>query len=296
VRRRAAALLAGIAAITSALGGCGGASGGGDDPHALVDAPSGAPDRVVRGPQGRVAQFVAECGYSHAAAADPIVYPGQPGASHLHVFFGNTTTDADSTYRSLLAGSTTCNTGGDTATYWAPALMSGRQFVEPRHAVAYYRAGPDVDPASLDPYPAGLMMIAGDATASEPQPVSVVSWSCGTGSVREPAPPDCAPELDLRLYVTFPDCWDGEHLDVPGHRRHVAYSAAGACPAGHPVPIPQLQLAVDYANPGPAAQLSLASGGVYSAHADFWNTWDQGALVREVESCLHRAVVCAVSG
>lgn len=266
------------------------------DPHQLVDAPSGAPDRVLNGPQGRVPQFVAECGYSHRAADDPIVHPGVPGASHLHVFFGNVATDAEATYASLLGRATTCNMGGDTATYWAPALMNGREMLAPRGAVAYYRGGPDVDAASIEPYPAGLMMIAGDAAATEPQPLSVVSWSCGTGSVREPAPPACAAGLDLRLLVTFPDCWDGEHLDVAGHRRHVAYSAAGSCPPSHPVPIPQLQLAVDYRDPGPEAELSLASGGIHSGHADFWNTWDQDVLAREVVNCLHRQVVCAVSG
>src|SRR5919201_4749448 len=35
-----------------------------------------------------------KCGFSHDAPDDPIVHPGQPGASHLHSFIGNTTTDA----------------------------------------------------------------------------------------------------------------------------------------------------------------------------------------------------------
>ena len=43
-----------------------------------------------------------ECGASHAAADDPIVFPGQPGAAHLHEFFGNTSTNASSTYASML--------------------------------------------------------------------------------------------------------------------------------------------------------------------------------------------------
>jgi hypothetical protein len=34
------------------------------------------------------------CQFSHMAFDDPIVYPGQPGKSHLHVFFGNTGTNA----------------------------------------------------------------------------------------------------------------------------------------------------------------------------------------------------------
>jgi Domain of unknown function (DUF1996) len=53
--------------------------------------------------------FRTVCDYSHMAFDDPIVKPGQPGAAHLHTFFGNTQTDAFSTYESLLAkGKATC--------------------------------------------------------------------------------------------------------------------------------------------------------------------------------------------
>jgi hypothetical protein len=54
---------------------------------------------------------------------DPIVYPKQPGASHLHDFFGNTTTNAFSAYAGMLAGGTNCQGPGDTAASWAPALL-----------------------------------------------------------------------------------------------------------------------------------------------------------------------------
>ena len=45
--------------------------------------------------------FTTDCFPSHRAPDDPIVFPGQPGASHSHDFFGNTTTDASSTYASM---------------------------------------------------------------------------------------------------------------------------------------------------------------------------------------------------
>src|SRR5262245_35670801 len=41
------------------------------------------------------------CNVSHLLPDDPIVYPGRPGASHLHVFFGNTMANAYSTYETL---------------------------------------------------------------------------------------------------------------------------------------------------------------------------------------------------
>ena len=105
-------------------------------------APSGL------GPQGRVPQFVVECGWSHTAADDPIVHPGHAGAAHVHDFFGNTTTAAHSTHASLLAGDTTCGQKLDTAAYWAPAFYGPRRTrATDCGSVAYYRPGPDVDPA-----------------------------------------------------------------------------------------------------------------------------------------------------
>ena len=53
----------------------------------------GQPDAPIAGPQGNQPQFLVECAFSHAAQDDPIVFPDQPGMSHLHVFFGNTVVD-----------------------------------------------------------------------------------------------------------------------------------------------------------------------------------------------------------
>lgn len=264
--------------------------------HVHVDVTSlGQPDRPIAGPQGAVPQFVVECGFSHAAADDPIVYPGQPGESHRHDFFGNTGTDADTTVASLANGGTTCDQALDKAAYWSPALLRNGTALQPVKSTAYYRPGLDVDPTSVQPYPPGLVMIAGSSGARAGQPVSIVAWTCGTGIVREPLPPECGAGRNLRLVVTFPDCWDGQHLDSTDHHGHVAYSSAGACPAGFAVPVPQLQFSVEYPVVGSAAGLELASGGLTTGHADFMNGWDQAKLTSEVQHCLHRRVVCGVT-
>ncbi|HRE03867.1 MAG TPA: DUF1996 domain-containing protein, partial [Ilumatobacteraceae bacterium] len=122
---------------------------------------NGAPQAPVTGAQGKTPQFLVECPYSHAAPDDPIVYPGQPGRSHMHLFFGNEDADAFSTADSLLTGSSLCDQRLDTASYWAPALYDGDRMVTPAKSVAYYRAGAGVDPASIQPYPFGLQVIAG---------------------------------------------------------------------------------------------------------------------------------------
>ena len=61
--------------------------------------------------------FRSTCLPSHVAMDDPIVHPGEAGASHQHEFFGNKTTNADSTYANLRAGGTTCRILADTAAY-----------------------------------------------------------------------------------------------------------------------------------------------------------------------------------
>ncbi len=277
------------------------AAGCGEDsaPH----AGNAAPDRVLAGPQGAAGQFAVECRLDHMVADDPIVHPGHRGASHLHQFFGAVGVVADSEYDALVAGATTCDQPRDTASYWAPVLLAGgRRSIEPIRAIAYYRAGPDVNPTDVVPYPPGLMLVAGDAAATEPQALSVVAWSCGSGSERAATPLDCSGAPSLRMIVTYPDCWNGSDTtsadwDDPA-ARHAVYSAAGECPASHPVHIPQLQFAIDYP-PVPTTELdalALSSGDIHSGHADFWNTWDQAKLRNEVAKCIHRDVVCNVSG
>jgi hypothetical protein len=146
-----------------------------------------------------------------------------------------------------------------------------------------------------------MMMVAGDHTAIEPQPLSVIAWSCDSGGVRDVRPLDCEGSDSLRMWVTFPDCWNGSDARSPIPQQpslHVAYSAAGECPSSHPVHIPQLQFAIDFP-PQPAADLSrlaLSSGNIVSGHADFWNAWDQDKLTREVTHCLHRDLPCGVAG
>ena len=246
------------------------------------------------GPQGAEPQFTVECGWSHSAPDDPIVHPGHAGLSHLHDFFGNTATHARSTARSLLGGETTCQNKLDTAAYWAPALRRDGQPVVPTGSVAYYRAGPGVDPTSVRPYPAGLLAVAGDPTASGPQPLDVAAWHCGASPVLHSTPPDCPSAAPLGVRVVFPDCWDGRRLDSEDHRSHLARSRLGTCPGSHPVPVPQLIFEVHYPVSGDTAALELASGGTLGVHADFMQAWDQRALEREVRACLNGRRVCGV--
>jgi hypothetical protein len=80
---------------------------------ALASAPTATADSIDTG-----ASFAVRCDYSHTRADDPIKLPGKPDASHSHDFFGNTTTNANSTYQSMIGQPTTCTRPEDTAGYW----------------------------------------------------------------------------------------------------------------------------------------------------------------------------------
>lgn len=294
--RRAERPVALVAALALIVGAC-----GGDAPEVAAPAAFAAPDRVIAGPQGNVGQFVVDCAFDRFRADDPIVHPGQSGASHLHQFFGAVDVSAESSGAELRSGATTCDQRADTASYWAPTLVGPDGIpLESIVAAAYYRAGPDVDPLTVVPYPPGFMTVAGDSTSLEPQPMSVVAFGCGTGAARFTEPTDCG-SANPTMMITFQDCWDGVNARspiVPDPDAHVSYSRGGACPESHPVAIPQLQLAIEYP-PIPEAdldRLALTSGNIHSGHADFWNTWDQDKLANEVSRCIHRDLVCGLGG
>lgn len=282
----AVVIIAILAAVTTAVGRSQGAS----------SAP--APDAVAAihlGPQGDVPQFVVKCGYSHTATDDPIVHFAMAGMSHSHDFFGNRTTNDASTAKSLTGGATTCNQRLDAAAYWAPTVFDHGVPVTPLGLVAYYRPAPGVDPASLQPFPAGLKMLAGNSMADGPQAIEVAAWTCGSSSDLQTSPPDCPADTPLRVRLTFADCWDGQHLDSDDHRAHVAASVDGHCPKSHPVPMPQLTLTVRYPISGAGHDLTLASGPTFTVHGDFFNAWDEKALTSQIDLCLHRSVVCSVA-
>lgn len=252
--------------------------------------------------------FLSTCGFSHTSPDDPIVHPGHPGASHQHLFFGSRATNAFSTARALRSSQTTCNRRADTAAYWVPALYSRGRRIQPDRAVLYYQTrsrGP------IRAFPAGLRIVAGSAAATRPQPITKVFWNCSYPSgplAPSLVPRPCRPSRggparrvprgargQLALNVVFPDCWDGRHLDSRDHQSHMAYSRDLVCPSHHPVKVPRLRLTAFFETDG-TATYTLASGGVYSGHADFFNAWDQRELERLVRRCSAGVRACATPG
>ncbi len=229
--------------------------------------------------------FRSTCLPSHVAMDDPIVHPGEPGASHQHEFFGNATTYADSTYASLRGQATTCRITADTAAYWVPSLYAGGERVPPIKVNAYYLRGRTR--GRVVAVPAGLKVIAGNSASTVAQPTTVTGWRCaGSASALTSVPAACPEGTDTVLVIRFPQCWNGHDLDSADHRGHLAYAARGTCPAGFPVRLPQLSLNVHYRLPTTSG-LTLSSGSIYSAHADFFNAWNQSVLARLVRTNLN---------
>ena len=211
---------------------------------------------------------------------------------HQHDFAGNVSTNASSTPSTLRASKTTCQLKTDTAAYWTPTLYSHGVAVHPDRLHSYYRWGNVKDVAHIQPMPTDLKMIAGNPMSTKPQSVRVVGWNCGvSGSALHPQPMSCHRRQKIVLHVFFPNCWDGVHLDSADHASHMAYSHNGKCPASHPVAVPRLS--EDYSYPiTDVTAITFASGSYRTAHADFWNTWNQSVMRSLTHDCINRGRQC----
>ena len=248
----------------------------------------------------RVAEFLADCPYSHRLPDDPIVFPGLPGASHMHSFFGSEVTNAFSTTQDLLNANSNCNPSIDKSSYWIPTFYNGNTPVEPTTGIFYYLGEGVRDDliAQTQPFPLGLRIVAGNAKATGPNDNTLSRWSClhagEVGSSHDFV--TCPPGTMLESYLDFPHCWDGVNLDSPDHKSHMAYPVNNACPPSHPVVVPKLRQVMRYPVNGNPANFRLASGPGYTMHGDFFNAWPVEELARRVNDCIRVIVKCGTDG
>ena len=253
-----------------------------------------------------IGAFRVVCDYSHMSQDDPIVYPGEPCRAHLHTFFGNTLAGASSTYESLRnTGNSTCRGGTANKTaYWIPTLMNDGVPVVPSSAIFSYKAGysiPGVSPR-VQKIPAGLRMIAGNSMATKPEPDLHAYWGCQNAYKGHFAQiVDCDVGDSLQMTVVFPQCWNGVDLDSPDHKSHMAYAENGACPATHPVILPEISQNVMWERKSnlDLSKLRLSSDhydvslpGGYSAHGDWFEAWEPGVRDAFVTHCINETVDC----
>ncbi len=251
----------------------------------------------------RVAEFNASCTVSHANNDDPIVFPNMPGASHRHSFLGNDSTDAFSTTDTLLANAgSSCKPLEDRSAYWVPSLLENGKVVEP-HGVTVYYGSRLPDTTKTVPFPQGFRMVVGDAKRQVATPKGAPGqfWCAGAGGeVGRSADgnwPVCAKTAELTYHLTFPDCWDGVHLDSPDHKSHVGDAdSTGKCSGRFPVAIPSIAFVIGYPTSGTTDGFRLSSGNASSMHGDAFLAWDDAALGHRVKDCLVQKAKCNTEG
>ena len=282
--------------------------------------PSAAPDVV--------GAFRFICMPGHLKSDDPIVYPGQPGKSHLHQFFGNDTTDANSTYASLrAAGNSTCMSPLNRSAYWMPAVLNGLgKVVRPDYVTIYYKRRPLTDPIVSDPnhpqyqgqgikLPNGLRFIFGRDMLNLAAPqTGAMSFACDgptapTGKSWknfEDAQAECSVGNRIGARINAPDCWDGKSLDSPDHRSHVSYGSYGdwgyyKCPTTHPYVIPAFTMGVWFTQAA-GETYSLVSDDMDTSpghkrgdtfHADFFMAWDPVVHDMWEKNCIDKMLNCS---
>src|SRR5919107_1472070 len=260
------------------------------------------------GPTGE--SFVVKCGFSHQKQVDPIVNPGEPGtaeakAFHMHDFFGNTTTDSNSTLESLRAGGTTCPTPetlppgedaplGDTAAYWIPTVSwtdsSGTTPpLQANQEFFYYKLGGKSRNIDVQSHPPGLKIVTVQGKN--------VEWRCQNGNWSTRPPKQCS-NGKLVVRIKFPDCLakdaNGPLLDSADHRSHMVDSVmqdtgVKKCPSTHPIPVPMLQTNFQFPIPTTRGKPTLSSGEYSTMHVDFFNAWQEGTLEDLVARCINKA-------
>jgi hypothetical protein len=252
------------------------------------------------------------CTVDHFGPNDPIVFPDEPGLSHMHSFYGNTTTNADSTGASLMAAPSSCgrNMGtSDHSAYWIPSLYkknadgSFTLVKDPNQImfIYYRRPGGSMGP-KVQPFPLGLAMVAGNARATSGRSLNVVNFDCGCGGPEYSRIPQCPSGYSTSLHaeIAFPSCWDGRQLNSPDHMSNMAYANpdTGACPADHPVSLPEVDFEINYYDVAGGAQyelssqLSSPSHSPYTMHGDFFAAWDPRVQNALVGACLNAGQGC----
>lgn len=270
--------------------------------------------------------FHENCNFSHFAYDDSILFPGRPGLAHLHMFFGNSQSNAHSTSETIRnTGASTCaHNELNRSSYWAPAVFTGdHRVLIPEIMNVYYTELDDRN--GVVPFPEQFQMIQGDAMATEPPTAFSdgnwpMYWKCGWHETARrdgggPAGgyqgtiPYCDPNTytHLEMGVQFGHCWDGINNGTNGDpKSHIQYPGDQPyqpCPEGtQHVPAIRMRIhfRVDAAfgrsdewylssdvRVGADQAHSIIGNRGASIHGDWVNGWDPETLEVAVDTCLN---------
>lgn len=272
-------------------------------------------------------QFRAGCEFSHFAYDDPLVFPNQPGASHLHMFFGNTHVNAFSSYETLLdSGGSSCNGQElNRSGYWAPAMFDGEGNVRvPERVVVYYKGEGRSNGESIPFAPETALIatenlnerntdfggangkfsfVCSDQFSSTGDPLSNTIPDCDGNLMLDRYGVTDNPHVTLEMNVKFPQCWNGE--DPADWINNYAVPRVGNwygsdCEGEFDKNLPNIEYFVNYrvdvgestgdwylASDVDRETFTRSVAGGTSVHADWWGAWHAETNQMWIDNCVN---------
>jgi Domain of unknown function (DUF1996)/Ricin-type beta-trefoil lectin domain-like len=281
----------------------------GDD-GVIPGAPGGNPEEGF--PTQGVGTFRVSCEFSHFAYDDPLVHPNKPGASHLHMFWGNTHVNAYSTYDTLFnSGSSTCNGMELNRTgYWAPAMFDAQGNVRiPERIIVYYK-GYGLANGASQVFPPKAAMVINDKVhrAEVGGAIGEPNFLCSDqyraarskGSATIPNCNEGPFRRTLEMHVKFGNCWNRQDPSNPDNWELAKQGGwfYSDCQPG--VTTPNIHYIIAY----PLAEGETTEGwylssdvspenfqrtgtGGSSIHADWWGGWHPDINKQFIDNCVN---------